>query len=53
MRENFGKPAWGSGLETARGGNHYRAWQQEGTRAWFLACAATTMTTEVLERRMA
>lgn len=30
---------FGTCIETLRGGNHLRAWQQQGTGAWFFACS--------------
>lgn len=30
-------PIIGACLETFKGGNHFRFWQQDGTKAWFLA----------------
>ncbi|CAE6491740.1 unnamed protein product [Rhizoctonia solani] len=30
-------PIWGTCWESLAGGNHFRAWQQKDTKAWFLA----------------
>jgi hypothetical protein len=37
-REWFFHPIYGTCWETLTGGNHFRAWKQAGTEAWFLAC---------------
>ncbi|KAG8690372.1 hypothetical protein FRC11_012058 [Ceratobasidium sp. 423] len=29
-------PIWGTCWESLAGGNHFRAWQQKDTKAWFL-----------------
>ncbi|KAG8700273.1 hypothetical protein FRC08_004795 [Ceratobasidium sp. 394] len=31
-------PIWGTCWESLAGGNHFRAWRQRDTGAWFLAC---------------
>lgn len=40
LRHNYGEIIFGTLTETLIGGNHLRYWQQDGTKAYFLAASA-------------